>query len=676
MASLVATATVGCAHMIENRAIDRFAQSLQAENLDGLKSATSQRFSERALRTADSLRDIKILRLPDGKTTIVEVETLSEAHRRVTVQVGEAKKEVFYELVRDDQGKWVVDDVYLKQKKLGVTAYKSVTEQLDLLLTVREFLDAWQTGERERLLTISSANMRSELAELSPQYLSVLMKQVTGGKSLTERFKPQAQLDDASAVVTLGWTGGQTVLSLERTQEKWQVTDIAVDSKNEEDRIPSVLKLAIAVNACQNFLEAYAQDDKPRLQPLCDADFFAGSLGIGNLKQVLLPDAEFSGHKMKVQMQGPRADFLLTGDQEVVQINMRREDAAEPKAPPKFLVTDVTIYEMETQQEKRLSAIFTAQAMLELFCDALASRNLDHLRHTSTQDFANRVWRRLNSATIQGLPLEQFDNSEVTIDSMRFQGSLTRVDAHQGGQPVVYLLREESGRFYVDDLEWQVSGRPASVKRTLSLLVPMRNFGAAMVLGRDPAQQKMVLEMLRETCSTDFNRLVWEQTDFLPNSGLGADTFLNAPLRSIVESDTEVLIQLGTEEFGAVVKLRKERNRELVDDVTLIGGLEQADRVNFKQTMRTLLATGQAVRPAGNRQYAAKPEASPRKIQTAVYEEFEDEHPQEILRTSDVIDTQRRGSSPTAPLTAEPAKLPASPAVPRPLQIEADPFDN
>ena len=46
------------------------------------------------------------------------------------------KKEIFYELTREESGKWVVDDIYLKQKKKGIEAYKSVTEQMDLLLTV------------------------------------------------------------------------------------------------------------------------------------------------------------------------------------------------------------------------------------------------------------------------------------------------------------------------------------------------------------------------------------------------------------------------------------------------------------------------------------------------------------------------------------------------------------
>ena len=556
-ALLTLTAGAGCSHFIESRAINRFAENIREDNLDGLKQVTSENFKERALRTASALDDIKILRLPDGKLTVMEVEEVAANKRRVTVQVGESKKEVFYELVQDDTGRWVVDDIYLKQKKHGVTAFKSVTEQMDLLLTVREFLDAWDSGDRERVLSAVSPQLRETLEPLPPSYLARLTGQVIGGRTERSSFKPQAQLDERDAVVRLPRVGGETVLTMRLIDGQWQIRDIAIDAREESKQIPSVLKLAIAVNTCTQFLDAYQRNDKAALQPLCEADFYEGSLAIANLKQVLLPPPQMPEHELDVQLRAQRADFVLKGPREIVQVDMHREDASEPEAPPRFRVRDVTLYELETRQEKRLSALFTAQAMLELFCEALAERDLDHLRHCSTQDLRGRVWQRLNAATVQGLPLDLFDDPKPEVVSMEFHGALTRFEVRQGGQPVTYLLREESGRFFVDDILWQISGRPASVKQTCELLVPVRNFASAVTLGRDPTQQAAVLEMLQNTCSGDFNRLVWSQTKFLPNSGLSADTFLDAPLRSIVQSDTEVLIQFGDDRFGAAVRMRK-----------------------------------------------------------------------------------------------------------------------
>ena len=106
-----AASGVGCTHLIETRAITAFSEHLKEEDLDGLMKATTRDFRQRALRTATALEDLKILHLPDGKTTIVEVEELSDDKKRVTVQVGEGKKEVFYELARDGDGHWMVDDI-------------------------------------------------------------------------------------------------------------------------------------------------------------------------------------------------------------------------------------------------------------------------------------------------------------------------------------------------------------------------------------------------------------------------------------------------------------------------------------------------------------------------------------------------------------------------------------
>ncbi len=633
----------GCSHLFESRAINRFSENLQKQDLDGLKEATTDEFAEKALRTASALEDIKILRVPDGKVTVVEVKDIDKDRRRVTVKVGDAKKEVFYELVRSYANRWVVDDVYLKQKKTGVVAYKSVTEQMNLLLTVREFLDAWDGGERERVLAVTGPELSAALERLPPVYLARLSARIAGPRTEKSEFKPQAQLEDDTAVVRLPRQGGEAVLSLKLNNDKWIVTDIALDAKDETQRIPSVHKLALAVLTCTDFLAAYQKGDKAELEILCDRDFYQGSLKVADLQQVVLPAPQLPDHELDVQLRNQRADFILRGENEVVQIDLRREDSAEPMAPPTFRVCDVTIYELESKQEKRLSALFTSEEMLELFCAALAERDLDHLRHSSSQDFSGRVWRRLNAATVIGLPLEVFDDPKPQVISTTFQGSLTRVETRQNGLPITYFLRQENGRFYVDDIHWQITGRPASVKQTLDLMIPLKNFAAAIALGRDPGEQKAVLEMLQQTCSSDFNRMVWQQTEFVPNSGLSADTFLNAPLRSIVQSDSETIIRVGDENYGAEVQIRKENQRHVVDEIRLIAGVAESERIEVKHTMRNLLAQGRAKPPEGPEnelRIVQQPKPAP-KVQAAVYEEVVDpESPpiREIWPANDVID--------------------------------------
>ncbi|MFO1044248.1 MAG: hypothetical protein U0941_20890 [Planctomycetaceae bacterium] len=607
------TIGAGCSHMIENRAITAFSKNLKEEDLEGLMKATTGDFRQRALRTATAFEDLKILHLPDGKTTIVEVEEISDDKKRVTVQVGDAKKEVFYELAKDKTGHWVVDDIYLKQKRKGVEAYKSVTEQMDLLLSVREFLDTWSRGDREQVLGVTSESFRAALDQLPPSYLASMTRIVSAGKPTSGKYKPNAQLDEKVAVVRLPRLAGDTVISMERVKGHWVVSDVAVDSKG-DDQLPSMLKLAHAVNSCTTFLAAYGRGDKASLAEWSSTDFYEGSLAVGELSQVKLPDAQFSEHELQVKLRGNRADFVLKNDTELVQIDMHRDTEKVSDVRPKYRVSDVTIYEVETKQEKRLSALFTAQGMLDIFVRALAERDVTTLRHTSTRDLAGRVWSKLTPETMAAMPLDPFDAEKIEFVSASFQGSLTKIDVRQGGRPLTYLLREEYGRFFVDDVNWQITGIPASFKTTMEILVPIQEFAAAINASRDPQHQQQALERLQATSTSDFNRTVWSQTRFVPNSGMSADTFLKAPLKGIAVSDQAVTVQLGDNRYGAKVQLRREFERYVIDDVQLIAGVDDSQRVALKHSLRTQLARGEARRPQEIMPANYEQEESPRQI--------------------------------------------------------------
>ncbi len=587
----------GCAHLIENRAIMAFSENLKAQDLEGLKVVTSDDFNKRALRTASALEDLKILRIPDGKTSIVDVEQISDDKKRVSVQVGEDKKEVFYELTKDESGKWVIDDIYLKQKKKGIEAYKSVTEQMDLLLTVREFLDAWAHGDREQVLSITTPKLRSALEELPPSFLAQVTRQVTKGKSSSGKFKPVASMDEKIAVVKMPRQAGETVITLELRKGKWQVADVGIACKDEEEKLPSVLNVAHAVNRCVAFLSAYQTEDKKKLSELCESDFFEGSLSFADLKQAKLPEPQLPEHELQVRLRGNRADFTLRSENEFVQVDMQRAPDTTSDALPEFVVSDVTIYEIATKQEMRLSAMFTSHGMLEVFVNALSRRKLEEIKHCSTRDFASRVWDKMTEATVPSMPLEGFDSTDIEIVSASYQGALTKMDVRQGGRPFTYLLRDERGKFLVDDIQWQVTGVPASVKSTLEILIPIQDFAAGITLGRDPGQQQQALDLIQGNSSSDFNRIVWNQSRFVPNSGMSADTFLQAPVRSIAIDDKEVVVNFGDQRYGAKVQMRREFDRYIVDDVILIAGPEESERLALRQSLRTQLASGKARAP-------------------------------------------------------------------------------
>lgn len=575
---------LGCAHFVENRTIERFTASLEKQDLDELKAAASEDFDQKALRLAESLDDLKIIKLPTGETTVVEVEEVSDGKKRVTVQVGTSKKEIFYELVRDSEGTWVVNDIYMKQKRKGVESYRSVTEQMDLLLTVREVLTAWRDGSREQVLATTGPELHEELSKLPPTYLAKLTRRVSGKRPKSSSLKPKADLEGKLAVVRLPRVGGETVFTFAQMDGTWKVSEIGIDSRDEDEHLASLRKLANAVNSGLAFLASYQQGDKTALAEQTDPDFFKGSLSVGELSHVRLPSPRLDSHELEIRIIGAHADLLLRNEREIVKVTMGREQDDDPSAPTRYRIQDVTIYDVESTQEMRLSALFTAQAMMEIFWTALANpagADLDGLRHSSTRDLTRRVWEKLNSDTIAAMPLRELQATAPDVVNTTFQGALTTIEARHGDLQVTYQLREYYGRFFVDDVLVPVKNRPASLKTTLQTLIPVREFATGL--------EYRQLDLVQRHSSADFNRTIWTQGTGVPDMPATLAAQLKAPLRAIRILDGKALVVLGDDRFGAQVSLAVEHEQYVVDDVLLISGPEQSQRLALKTTLRNQL---------------------------------------------------------------------------------------
>ena len=224
----------------------------------------------------------------------------------------------------------------------------------------------------------------------------------------------------------------------------------------------------------------------------------------------------------------------------------------------------------------------------------------------------------MTEATLPNMPLESFDAEDVEFLSASFQGALTKIDVRQGANQFTYLLRDERGKFLVDDVHWKVTGVPESVKSTLEVLIPIQEFASGITLGRDPDQQQQALDLIQGNSSNDFNRMVWSQCKFVPNSGMSADTFLtNAPVRSMAISDKEVIVNFGDQTYGAKVLMRKEYDRYIVDDVVLIAGPEESERLALRQSLRTQLANGKVRGPVVQASFST---TSDRQVEQAIHE--------------------------------------------------------
>ena len=598
----------GCANVVETRAIKQFAIAMESNNLDQIKLTTSTNFGERALRQDAALDDLKLLRLPTGDLEIESVEDVSPTVKRVTAMVGTSKQKLKYQLKLDPESKkWVVDDIYLKQKRDGVTATKSVTEQMDLLLSVREFLTAWKVGNRDDVLRTTTPEFAAMLQPLPPAYLFRLAQQVVGKQKTGNKLQPRAQLDEDTAHVRLPIAVGELWLTAKRIEGAWLVDEVEVNSREEAEAVPSTRQLAQVTYAATAFLNAYQAGDKSKLESLCVPNFFSGSLAPANLSQVPLPSGDVPPDSVQIQvawqrglsndpqmqqLQGKHSDFVIEGANEVIKLSLVREEEADSDHTAKYLIEDVTLYELDSRQEKRLSALFTAQALVQIYAEALAARDLEVLYHNASPDFVRRVWKRTHAGLLQAMPLTEIEDAVPTIRSTVFSGSVTEVTVTQGSRALTYILQDRQGTLLVDDVLMPTLGRPSSLKSTMELMLPVLDFAAALRLNQ--------LDTLRRQSSRDFNRLVWQQTTKLPSLRQDVVQHLHTPLVSVEQEEDRALLVMGDAKLGAHVTLVRESGQFVVDDVLLISGVQPNDQVELKRVLRMHIATYGADKPGRN----------------------------------------------------------------------------
>ncbi len=576
----------GCANFYERQTITGWVSALEKQDLSALKDHSSDEFSQKALRKDIAIDDFKLLRLPKGDVSIAEVEDVSPTVKLVTVEVGKRKRRQQYRLTREPKTKkWVVDEVLVRQTREGLKVTKSVTEQMDLLLSLREFLDAWRAGTHQELLSKTTPELGRQLGELPPEFLASLTDRMVGNQPADAKLRPDVQMDQDVAVVRLPGSDGDMVLSCRLQNDAWKVSDVAVESANDGKHIPSVSKLAVAISATVSFLLAYESGDKPALAKTCTERFFRESLAVADLSSIELPGPTNIAKDFEVSLQDRRADFVIRRRAETVKINLVRDLAGtDADAPLQYRVDEVTIYELDgTGQEKRLSASLTAHAVMQVFSEALRQRRPTMLRKTASSDFNNRVWQFVDEAALKELPLSELENKTPHAISTKFQGALTQITVMQGSREVTYVLRDQGGKIRVDDVLLPVVDRPASLKATLEMMLPVRNFIIGIETGN--------IGLLQRTSSAEFNRLVWKQTKRVPDIGYAAPRFLQMKLSAIRVGGDEAIVILGDDQWGARIRLVKDSSNYAIDEILMIAGPESSQRVRLKHSMRVNLAS-------------------------------------------------------------------------------------
>ncbi len=584
--TLLLALVTGCASLVETKAIEQFSKAIENNDLKMLKHHTTLNFSKTAPRNKSSMDDLKILKIPTGETTIVEIKDISPNHKKVVAEVGENKKKLLYELKKVNKtGEWVVDDLYIKQKQKNLTVMKSVTEQMDLLLTVREFVTAWETGNRDDILATTDGEFKATLEELHPAFLAKLSKKVAGEAHSSKKQRPDAQLDKDIAIIRLPRRSGQMIISMKLKAGQWKATDVAVESKQNGDHVKSAQKQAKMLLAISNFLDAYNQNNKEDLKKYTADQFYRGSLDFGDLTLAALPQSQAAAADYELKIEGNLANFVTHNQGQMVNLTLVKIESDEIDVPEKYLVEEVTLFQDQGKQQITLTSLFSSRAITMLFSDALAKRDMKILDFSSTPDFSTRVWKKVEPNLVTQLPLNELTGPGFKILDIKFNGAVTKVFARQGNLPLTYILREHLGHLLVDDIELDLKGRPASVKATLELMVQVQNYAYYM--------HDQNIRNLQRYSSRDFNELVWRQVDQVPKTAYQTPELLMTDLASLEINENEgyARIQLGNKDRGATVRLIKQHGQYVIDDIMVNSDNVASSHVSMKKELRLVMAS-------------------------------------------------------------------------------------
>ncbi|QDU11135.1 hypothetical protein [Gimesia aquarii] len=584
--ALVLALFTGCASMVEMQAIEQFANAIENDDLKKLKHHSTMKFSKVALRNESSIDDLKILRIPTGETTVVNIKDVSKNHKKVVVEVGENKKKLLYDLKQVTKtGKWVVDDIYVKQKQKNLSVMKSVSEQMDLLLTVREFVSAWETGNRDDILGTTDTKFKEVLEELHPAYLARLSKNIAGEPQKSKKKKkPDAQLDKNIAIVRLPRKSGQMVISMQLEKGKWKATDVAVESKIDGKHVKSAKKQAKMLLAVSHFLDAYQQGNKDDLKKYATDQFYRGSLAFGDLTLAPLPLAADAAADYELKIESNLASFVTHAAGRMISLSLIKIESDEIDIPEKYLVEEVTLFHEQDNQQINLTSLFSARAITKLFGDALNKRDMKILEFSSTPDFSARVWKRVKPNLVQQLPIKEITGDDIKILDTKFNGAVTTVAVRQGNLPLTYILREHLGHLLVDDIQLDLKGRPSSVKETLEVMIQVQNYAYYL--------HEQDIRRLQRNSSRDFNEMVWRQVDQVPETAYQIPEFLMTELSSLDRNENEEYcrIQLGDNFKGAIVMMKKQYGRLVIDDITIMTDKFASQSVSMKKELRLAMA--------------------------------------------------------------------------------------
>ncbi len=565
----------------DQQTIQSFSDALEAKNPSQMKSSLTPEFYARVFPNSKSMDDLALLQVPTGEIKIISTDEVSDSEKDVKVEVGESKRKMLCKMTsRKGSNSWKIDEVYLSQRQNGQFVTKSITEQMQLLTSIRDFTDIWSSGDREKILASIDPNLRTVLEPLPPVFMARLNKQLIGSTTSSSTSRPTAEINRDNALVTFNQPDGKLIVSMRYEDGNWIVNDLSKETRDKSNKIDSLEKRAMVINRSLAFLKTFEIGDKKQLAELTTPSFYKKTIAPSNPNFVTLPSGFEPDAKYEINEIDEHADFILELPSQIVRLKLNIN--SNDKDASGYAVDDVTIYDMALAQEKKLGALLTATSVVNLYHDAYNQSNMAMLRNLSTSDFNQQVWNRLTPETFRLIPARELQVGEPEIVGSDFRGRLTEVTVKQGDQELVYLLRERADQWLVDDIQAKNGDQLSSMKERLALLTPIYEYAFALNSNN--------LGRLRSVCSEDFRRRVWLQAENIPYIQADIVDLITQPVVDYKTERYEALVSLGTPQKGAQVHLTMENGLYQINDAML--PTTSGTPVAMKQAMRMQLAYG------------------------------------------------------------------------------------
>ena len=617
LAVLAVSMLTGCTNLLARRAIIQFTDSVASADLEQVKSTTSAQFGAKALRQPEAMRDLSLMRVPQGDVKILELEPISETSKRAKVQIGKDKDHpqiVEYTLSLDPEtSRWVVDDVVIGQRdERGQEIRRSVTEQMDLLLTCREFLDDWHDGPRSDKLAHCTDELFHELNTVPDVWLDGLIKEIIGSDR-RQNFRPDARLNGNRAVVRLPHSEGSLFIEFQQVANQWKVQNLAIEPKNEDSTgVRSLMTLAESLNQTSRFLTAFAGGDRVAIEVCATPDFYSRCLALGDFTKITIPFAELTATQFESKQYPDRSEILLGGADGTYVVTLRRVDLTDSYGnvqKSETRVDEVTLFDPSGGGGKKFSAMLLSKSVINLFVEAMQDRDIAKLKQLSSNDFNDRVWKRDVARHFVILPYPDFGMGEPEVFATSYHGDIAEVSVEMNHVPMTFVLRLSQDLMVIDDVIIPDYSLRPSVKENLELMLPIYEFAAAI--------HQQDLETLIRQSGTGLDQIIWQQLNLVPEMARQLVRPMMSEVVSIDVSEEWTTVTTSDGETMAEIRMVPEGPFFRVHDVILRNQADPGVEMAFLGTVRKMISQGMIL-PAGARKSAVMqanlPKAVPEQV--------------------------------------------------------------